>query len=83
MSQTKQRVQEGRRASRLRLWQVLKARLYLWLRQMAWAARLLASLATEATEASGCADLGDHAHDEAFLLDAVRLDCVRILKNLA
>lgn len=29
------------------------------------------------------ANLGDHAHDEALLLDAVRFDCVRILEDLA
>jgi hypothetical protein len=33
--------------------------------------------------ASGCAHLGDHAHDEALLFDVVRLYRVRILKNLA
>jgi hypothetical protein len=29
------------------------------------------------------ADLGDHAHNEALLLDVVRLYRVRILQNLA
>jgi hypothetical protein len=47
------------------------------------AVKVVSGLASSGERACVCANLGDHAHNEALLLDAVRLYCVCILKNLA
>jgi hypothetical protein len=66
--------------SELQLGQVLMVRLYLLKRLMALAAKFVSHLLCLAGR---CPHLGHHAHDEALLFNAVRLYCVRILKNLA
>lgn len=41
------------------------------------------SVSERQSEKAGAANLGHHADDEAFLLDAVGLDGIGILQNLA
>jgi hypothetical protein len=68
--------QRGRRASGRRREQVWRAQLYLTTGRLSLA---VAAVSDVPALAGGGTHLGHHAHDEALLLNAVRLDRVRIL----
>tara|TARA_R110002003_G_scaffold214_3_gene16045 strand:+ start:2147 stop:2560 length:414 start_codon:yes stop_codon:yes gene_type:complete len=70
----------ARQASALPLGQVWRARLYLTRRLRALA---VVAVSEHSGKSERNPDLGDHADDEALLLDAVRLYRIRILENLA